>query len=189
MDWMLIAKIVLAILSLALIVGAIPALLIWKLYYSKGNRNLAKVLSDGRIEFPPRQWIFLIWPLFASYSIYRFIESVQHGRSWRSALIPIAILGFATVEELISFPGTVAVTRDGIEQVYWFRKKKYIRWGDIVEVNTGKRIRRIEITGADHTIIVHSSNLADRERLLLELKQHCGDNLPPDFPSEPANRA
>ena len=184
MDWTLIPKIAFAILGLALIVGAVPAFLIWNLYYRKSNRSSAKELSDGRVEFPPSQWTLMIWPLLVVYSAYRVIMRLEHRHASQADLISIAILGFAFLEHLISFPGTVAVTRDGLEQIYWFRKTKYVRWSEIVEINTGDKIARIEITGTDGTKIIHSKNLADRARLMLEIKQHCGDNLPPEFPIE-----
>lgn len=33
--------------------------------------------------------------------------------------------------------------------------------------------------------IIHPKQLPDRQRFLFELKQHCGAELPPDFPREP----
>ncbi len=41
------------------------------------------------------------------------------------------------------------------------------------------------MTGADGTKIIDPRKLADRPRLLLELKQYCGEKLPPAFPREP----
>jgi hypothetical protein len=58
-------------------------------------------------------------------------------------------------------------------------------WKNIVEINTGEKSRTVAITSSDGTEIVHSDLLVDRPRMLLELKQHCGENLPPDFPREP----
>jgi hypothetical protein len=43
----------------------------------------------------------------------------------------------------------------------------------------------VTVTGKDGTKIIHSPMLADRPRFLLELKRHCGEELPPDFPREP----
>ena len=86
---------------------------------------------------------------------------------------------------LCSFPGTVVITGSCLQQVYWFRRNKRIRWQEIVEINTGEKSHTVIITGADGTKIVHVRQLADRRRLLLELKNHCGEELPPDFPREP----
>ena len=49
---------------------------------------------------------------------------------------------------------------------------------------TGEKSRTVTITGADGIKIVHSRQLPDRPRLLWELKQHCGEQLPADFPRE-----
>ena len=47
------------------------------------------------------------------------------------------------------------------------------------------KIRTVTITGADGTKIVHNRQLPNRPCLLVELKQHCGEKLPSDFPREP----
>jgi hypothetical protein len=86
---------------------------------------------------------------------------------------------------LFYIPETIVVTDEVVEQVYWLRGNKRIRWNEIVEINSGKTDKLVTITGADGTKIIHSLRLADRERFLQELKQHCGENLPPDFPGGP----
>jgi hypothetical protein len=43
----------------------------------------------------------------------------------------------------------------------------------------------VTIIGADGTKIIHSRQLPDRPRLLMELKIHCAEKLPSDFPREP----
>lgn len=83
------------------------------------------------------------------------------------------------------FPGTIVITADGLEQVHWLWKNKLIQWSEIEEINTGEKSRAVTITATNGTKIVHSRQLPDRPRLLFELKQHCGENLPPDFPREP----
>lgn len=81
-------------------------------------------------------------------------------------------------------PGTIVVADDGLEQRYWFRMDKRIGWKNIEEIKSVKW-STVTITGTDGTKIVHSPMLADRPRFLLELKRHCGEELPPDFPREP----
>ena len=93
-------------------------------------------------------------------------------------------LGMLALVVAFSFPHTIIVMADGLQQITWLRRKKQIHWGDIVEINTGERSRAVTITGADGTRVVHTHQLPDRPRLLMELKVHCGENLPPDFPRE-----
>jgi hypothetical protein len=100
-------------------------------------------------------------------------------------LIIAAILGILAMMFIFTFPETIVVTDNGLEQISWLWKKKQIRWADIVEINTGEKSRTVTITGADGTKIVHSRQLPDRSRLLMELRVHCGENLPSDFPREP----
>lgn len=184
MEWKLIAKLIAMILGILALVWAVPAILIWQIYYSKGNRNAAIVLSDGRIEFPPTQWQFVIWPFVSGYSAYAVFSFTQHHQWSVWNLILICTLLAAAFEELRGFPGTIAITREGLEQMYWLRRNAFIPWNTIVEINTGAKIKIVTIKAADGAKIVHTRNLADRPRLLKELKRYCSNQLPPDFPEE-----
>jgi Bacterial PH domain len=95
------------------------------------------------------------------------------------------LLGYFSVAEktwLMIDKHSVWIASDGLQQVSWLWKNKRIRWEDIVEINTGGKSRTVTITGSDGTKIVHSRVLPDRPRLLIELRHHCGENLPSDFP-------
>jgi Bacterial PH domain len=148
-------------------------------------RRAAQVHSDGRVEFGRNGFAYLAWILFTIDFAWSAIKDLASSKPSPHLLVNGACLGLLALLLLFSFPGTVALTSDGLEEVYWLRRNKRIQWRDIVEINTGEKSRTVTITGADGTRIVHSAQLADRARLLLELKQHCGDSLPPDFPREP----
>jgi hypothetical protein len=81
-------------------------------------------------------------------------------------------------------PGTILSSDQGLEQVYWLHQNERILWPDIAEIITEKNHGLISIEGADGTRIVHTFLHSDRNRMLMELKQRCGDNLPVDFPRE-----
>ena len=163
------------------------AVLVW--LHAKGyeNREPAEVLSDGRVEFPPNRLAFATWTIAAAIPAWGAIEALMH-RSGKPLDLwsCIVIIGLA-LTELTTFPGTIVVTREGIEQIYWLQWTRRIRWSDVVEINTGNKIRTITITGSNRTKIVHSSQLADRPRLLEEIVRYCGSELPPDFPRETAS--
>jgi hypothetical protein len=159
-------------------------LLAWMFLGRADKRRAAKMLVGGRVEFTPNWYAYCAWPLIVAlvawFATKKLIQS--HGKFLE---VEIAICsGLLAFEFLIAFPGMIIVSDNGLEQVYWFWKHKRIQWKDIAEINTGEKSRTITITGADGTKIVHSSRLPDRPRLLLELKQRCGENLPPDFPSD-----
>jgi hypothetical protein len=101
----------------------------------------------------------------------------------------VTAVAFASVAIalLTSFPGAILIDSEGLQQTFWAWKIKRIRWADIVEINTGEKSGTVTITGADGIKIVHSRQLPDRPRLLWELKQHCAEQLPADFPGEPAS--
>src|SRR5271157_1682806 len=162
--------------------------LIWMFFGRAGKRGSARVLSDGRVKFSPDRLGLWAWPLAIAYLVSLTVRDLiqNHGNPW-DFLAP-TLFGSTALMLLFSFPGTVVVSADGLEAVYWFRRHKHIRWKEIEEIETEKQstsFRMVTITGVDGTKIVHSFQLADRSRFLLELKQHCGENLPPDFPREP----
>ena len=148
------------------------------------NRSSATELSDGRIEFAPHRLVSAAWILLVLYSVDIAFDFLKHSHGKPFNLAAAACTVFFTAGILFSMPEAVVISRDELQQTYWFRKSKRIRWDEIVEINTGKKDQAVTITGADGTKIVHSRQLADRPRLLKELKQHCGENLPPDFPRE-----
>ena len=157
----------------------------WMLVSSASNRRVAKIFSDGRIEFSPNRRAYWALPLTVVLLAWTAMQDLMQSRGRSFGLVMAGGIGLLVLMLLFSFPGTVVITSGGLEQVYWFRRRKRIQWKDIVEINTGEKSRTVTIMGADGTRIVHSPQLPDRPRLLLELKNRCGENLPSDFPQEP----
>jgi hypothetical protein len=155
------------------------------LYSLRGNRRSAIVLDNDRVEFAPNWVVVWAWMLVDLRFTFLASDFLKHGSGEPWAMVTGALFGLAVLMSLFTFPETVIVTREGVEQVYWLRRNKRIRWEEIVEINSGVKDRILTVTGANGTKIVHSCLLADRPRFLLELKQHCRENLPPDFPREP----
>ncbi|MGB9144276.1 MAG: hypothetical protein WCC14_00500 [Acidobacteriaceae bacterium] len=158
------------------------ALVVLCLAGGTGKSRKAEVLATGRIEFAPNRRAMIAWLIMASACAYLIpVQFVHANRTFSSLLWPV---GFALIAILLlaSFPGTILVDSEGLEQIFWIWKNKRIGWADIVEINSGGPVR---VTGADGTKIVHSSQLPDRQRFLSELKEHCGEELPADFPREP----
>ena len=151
------------------------------------NRGAAKILTGGQIEFAPRWFVVWAWIFLVLRMIFIVPNYLKQGlgKPWDfviGASLGVAVLGF-----LCEIPGTLIVSSGGIEQVFWLWRNKKMRWDEIVEINTGEKSKGSTVTvmGADGTKIVHSGQLPDRPRFLLELRQHCGENLLPDFPREP----
>jgi hypothetical protein len=160
-------------------------LIVWASIRRSGTAGSAKVLSDGRVEFPPDWFAYWELPLVVVPTAVATIEALHHRIHSTDQLLFSAAIGFAALAQLFSHPGTIVVTREGLEQIYWLRPRKRVRWGEIAEIKTSKGRGAVVITSGDGTKIVHSFHLVDRPRLLLELKEHCGSELPPDFPREP----
>ena len=154
---------------------------LWVLLAGDAEHRAAKDLQNGLVEFPPRRIVLsaCLWiAVFLGYAATKlFLHS--HGVPLNLAIATCpAVLAIAF---LCSVPGTVIVSPETVQQIFWFRKSRRIRWEQIVEVNTGGKNPTVTITGADGTKIVHSNQLADRARLLREIKKYCGEKLPPEF--------
>ncbi len=158
---------------------------IWMLLRDADAKRSASMDGYGRIQFSRNGVAFLAWILITTDLAWWAIRDFLSSGGKPFGIVNGAGLGLLVVLFLADFPGTIVTTSEGLEQLYWLRRNKRIQWRDIVEVNTGAKSRTVTITGSDGTKIVHSTQLADRPRLLLELKQYSGDNLPPDFPREP----
>jgi Bacterial PH domain len=168
-----------------LVVLAITGGVVLSLWGDADKRREAKQLPTGEIEFVPNRRAFYAWPLLVSYLTYATVHWLKHLSGKPFNFLIAAGLATLTIMIATSFPSTIVVAADGLNQVSWLWENKRIRWEDIVEINTGEKSRAITITSADGTKIVHSRQLPDRARFLVEVKNHCGESLPADFPNEP----
>lgn len=168
-----------------LLISILPAAALLLFWSSADKLRKAKVRRDGQIEFSPNRRAFWTWPLLAMYMGWAIFCQLKDSHGRPLDLMVAASLGILAVMILFPFPETIIVTTDGLKQISWLWKNRQIRWVEIVEINTGEKSRTVAIKGADGTKIVHSRQLPDRPGLLLTLKDHCGENLPPDFPREP----
>jgi hypothetical protein len=151
------------------------------------NRRFATVRADGNVEFAPR-W-FGVWALMYVAIRMCFIAwgYLQYGLKEPLTFVTGALLGLSSVGLVSVLPGTILVSDNGLEEVIWFWRNKRIRWEEIVEINTERKGSTVTVIGVDRTKIIHSSRLPDRPRFLAEIRQHCGENLPAEFPGGDVN--
>jgi hypothetical protein len=151
------------------------------------KQRKASVLPNGSIDFTPNRRSFWASPLVVAYLVYLLVNLLMHIHRSLLNIMAVVALGMLLFTIAFSFPDTITVTDSGLEQVAWLWKHKRIRWAEIVEINAGGGM--LTITGADGTKIVHTRQLPDRSRLLMEIKRHCGENLPSDFPDEATGKS
>jgi len=140
--------------------------------------------AEGLIEFPPSPMGHFCFVMMAASLPLSLEGAFLHSRLTVFDFIMTSYVLLIAITICLSVPGTISIDPEEITQRFWFRKNRHVRWKDIVEVKTTKR-GPIEITSNNRTKISHSSFLAGRGRFLLEIKKHCGDELPADFPREP----
>ncbi len=141
----------------------------------------ARQLAHGRVELRP-SWFGISWfGMIAALMVTVAINFARH-RADLVIIVPSCLLAGML---LFDIPRTIVVSSHGLEERYWLRKNKCIRWSQIVEIESDLRGRSVTIKAADGTRIVHSFVLSGRARFLQEIKDHCGEHLPADFPREP----
>ena len=159
--------------------------LAWIVFGFFGNRRSARVLKDGRIEFSLHLLTILAWLYVLVFIAISVSKGFMQGQGSLWHFVFFTGLGLTVIGMIFDYPASIVVSEEGLEQLYWFHRRKRIRWEDIVEIESGQKSHTVTITAADGTKIVHTGYLADRPRLLPEIKKHCGDQLPTDFPREP----
>jgi hypothetical protein len=161
-------------------------LLVWMHLRKSGRARSAKNLGDGRLEFSPDPLTYLAWPLIVLLPAWSAINELRRGSGeWWHLVAPIALL-FLAASEMISFPGTILVAHDAIEQHFWLRSEKRIPWGEIAEIKEQGMTGLFTITSSGGTKIDFSGRLPDRPRFLAEIEKYCSGNLPPEFLSRVA---
>lgn len=156
-------------------------LVLWMQLRKDGNERNAINLGDGRVEFRRDPLAYLAWPLIVLLPAWAAINDYeQHaaGRPWNQ--LSLALILFAAIAELFRFPGTIVIAHDGVEQHFWLRGEKRIRWGEITEINRVGASGALAITASDGTKISYSNQLADRSRFLTEVEAHAHGKLPPE---------
>jgi hypothetical protein len=144
-----------------------------------GRARSAIDRGDGSVEFPPDLLTLLALLIFGLLPAWD--SSNRFSRHHAGDLFgefTLATMLFVVGVELFRFPGTVKVVPGGIEQHFWLRGEKRIRWGEITEIKDGVFGGSLTITGTDGTKIIYSDKLADRPRFLEELERNAHGRLP-----------
>jgi hypothetical protein len=146
-----------------------------------GRGHSAKDLGDGRVEFSPDPLTYCAWPLIALLPAWAAINELRRGSSDWSQLMGSVVVLLLAATEMFSFPGTILVSQEGIEQHFWLRGEKRIRWGDVAEIKEQGTRGPLTIHASDGTRVDFSGRLPDRPRFLAEIEKYCRGNLPPEF--------
>jgi hypothetical protein len=160
-------------------------LILWMMLSRSGERRPAKELRDGSVEFAPAPFALWIWLLIILPSASTAWITLHRKINSPVQLMNSGIIVLFALSHLLSFPETIRVSREGLEQIYWLWTNKHIRWEEIVEIKLIKGSSNLTIKAGDGTCITYTSKLGGYFRLLREIKQRCGDNLPLEFPGEP----
>jgi hypothetical protein len=173
-------------LLLAVILGALGVLGALLFLGLIGNRGSAR-FGNGKVEFPPSRASLWSGLVIIGYFLESAVRHLARNHSTAADWLIQGALLVGALAMLSTLPGTIALSDEGLEQIYWFRGRTRLAWDGIVEVKLDART--VTIRGEDGTRIAHTSQNVDRARLLVELKHHCGDDLPPEFPGVPKNRS
>jgi hypothetical protein len=134
--------------------------------------------ENGRIEFfPNRQcfWGIYVILAFISYPILVFIAT---GFKSPVGLWLVSLCSGCILLLLMSFPGSIYINGDGLEQSYWVGRKKRIQWKHVAWISIDEKKKRVTIKGSNGDKVVHTRQLPDKARLVAELRIHCPTKMP-----------
>ena len=134
--------------------------------------------KDGQIEFfPNRQcfWGVYVILAFTSYPILVFIAT---GFKSPVGLWLVSLCSGCILLLLMSFPGSIYINGDGLEQSHWVGRKRRIQWKQVTWVIIDDKKKRVTVKGSNGHKIVHTRQLPDKARFLAELRTHCPTKMP-----------
>jgi hypothetical protein len=173
----------LAMNLLSALVFAVLALLAMLLFLGRiGNRGSAR-FRNHRVEFPPCRASLWSGLVIVAFLIASAVQHLLRDHSSVADWLFQGLLLAGALWILSTLPGTILVSDEGLEQIHWFRRRNRLTWDQITEVKLDSRT--VVMQGDNERRIVHTGQQVDRARLLVELKHHCGDELPPEFPNPP----
>lgn len=156
----------------------------WMSFAVANDRGQAKEVGFGRIEFQPHRFEWIVIPLSFIGPVWSAVRELQHVHPGPLAIWTACAVGFGALAQLFGSPGTIVITPDGLEQAYWIRGEKRLRWSEVVKINASNWSNAVTILGPDGTRIVYTTRLADRPRFLRELELHRRDRMPKEFAQE-----
>ncbi|MGB6973200.1 MAG: hypothetical protein WBD67_00815 [Terracidiphilus sp.] len=156
----------------------------WSLTPKKAAPARSVTPDAGRLRFPAYSVQLWMWILGGVEMLIIAAGYFRHGFHATWECFTGALFCLSGVGWLTGIQTSVAMSDTGIEEVHWLGRNKFIRWDEIEEINIGKRDRIITIRSKEKTKIVYSMRPENRIQFLDEIKRHCGDELPPEFPGE-----
>jgi hypothetical protein len=150
----------------------------------KRNLRSATLCSNGKVQFAPRWWFVCAWAFILVRFGFTGTNYLRSGLKEPLQFVTGALIWVAVIGAVLSIPGILVVTNEALEEVNWVWRNKRIRWSEIQEIQTEKRGSAVTVVGSGRSKIVYTNIYPDRPRFLLEIKRHCSDNLPPNFPDE-----
>jgi hypothetical protein len=142
--------------------------------------------GSGRIEFLPNRrsyWgVYLIIAVLSYPVVSGVLSQITSGTG---AWLVLVCMGFIMLL-LISFPGSIEVTSEGLAQNYWIGRRKRIAWQDVAGFEFNNKRKTVTVRSKSGPKIVHTRQLADRERFIAEVETRCPGELPVAVAKEPS---
>lgn len=164
------------------------ALLLWELFkWWRGLRQV-KPLPGGGTQFGAARFGIALCAMMAAMIPLLAVGYVRQGAYRMAVIVPVCLL-IAIIVKILDLPAVLVVNSEGIDQHYWLRGDKHIRWSEIAEVIASPKAKAVVIKAANGVRIDHSALRSVRDRLLAELKLHRGSELPSRASGQPVTNA
>ncbi len=149
----------------------------WMLISGADKKRTAEEIANGRVVFTPNTRAVWVWLPLVGYAACWSVYDALHSRIFLSVF-----WGWFALAFLFALPETVVTSEEGIQQTRWYWHNKFVLWREIVEIRENGGA--MTVISSDGTKVRHSYQLADRKRFMEEIRRHCNDDLPPEFPAE-----
>ena len=160
-------------------VGVVILFILMRIILREADSNVrAEELPDGVLRFAPVKQALIAMMVFIGIFVLVAVASTISTLIGGHGLI-VSLFCLAVVFLLLQvLPGTVLLTKEGLEQHFWLGNLKKIAWSEVRAVSVLQREGRVVIFGASGKKIQYTRQLPDRDRLLAELRLHCPDKMP-----------
>jgi hypothetical protein len=143
-----------------LVRNSVIVLFLVALFSSKMIKGSSKRTSEGLV-FPMKVVFtairFVALPVYYGFFFYMFWQA-KHVNSWPMTVLFVLVMALMASQA----PGTIVLTEFGVEQRYWFLKRKVILYPEVMAVQKTQAGRSVAVLGDNRVKITHTANHCDQ---------------------------
>jgi len=151
---------------------AVVVLFLVALFASRMVKGKSRQTAEGLV-FPTKLafTVLRFVALPAYYGVFFYFNWQRSGRISAPFTAIFVVLMLFLVSQL---PGTIVLTTNGIEQRFWFLRKKTIQYPEVMAIQRTQAGRALTVLGDNRVRITHTPNHSDQAGFLKALEERTG---------------